>query len=200
MKTASARAKSSLRNQLRDTARAAILDAAEELIARHGLHGAPLAQIARRAGVAVGTLYNYFADRDALVTSLFESRRATLQPMIRAATHANPRLRFEPRLRAFVREVLGAFEAHRRFVKLAIEGEHQRPSAGTTSADVRKAVETLVAIGVREHALPPERAELLSTLLAGGLRALVLRRIDEDAPLAADADELVTILLDGARR
>ena len=198
MNPSSSRARASFRTQLRETARAAILDAAEELIATRGMEGAPLVQIAKRAGIAVGTLYNYFTDRDALVQALFESRRATLRPMIRVAIKANDKLGFEPRLRAFVHDVLAAFEAHRRFVKVAIEAEHRiAPSA--TSTDVHVAITELVKIGVREKAIAAGRAELLPTLIAGALRAVVLRRIGEDAPLVGDADTIVSIFLDGAR-
>src|SRR5262249_19228760 len=42
-----------MRQAARETVHAAILDAAEELIAEHGLHSAALVQIAKRAGVAV---------------------------------------------------------------------------------------------------------------------------------------------------
>src|SRR5678815_1807406 len=80
----STRRKQALRSQLREAVRATILDAAEELIAAKGLHGAGLAQIAKRAGVAVGTLYNYFDDRDALVRALFETRRAAVRPKLHA--------------------------------------------------------------------------------------------------------------------
>src|SRR5689334_19567729 len=110
-----------MRETVRETVRVAILDAAEELIARNGLHAAALVQIAKRAGVAVGTLYNYFTDRDALIRGLFESRRATLRPRLLAASSAGSELAFEPRLRRFVRDVLAAFEAHRSFLKVAIE-------------------------------------------------------------------------------
>src|SRR4051812_12638687 len=75
-------AQARLKSQLRETVRTQILDAAEELIAARGFQSAPLALIARRAGVAVGTLYNYFADRDAMIRALFESRRAVLRPKL----------------------------------------------------------------------------------------------------------------------
>ena len=47
--------------------RADIMQAAMELIAEHGFHGAPMADIARKAGVSAGTIYHYFASRDALI-------------------------------------------------------------------------------------------------------------------------------------
>lgn len=199
MNPGSSRAKASFRTQLRDAARAAILDAAEELIATRGMQGAPLVQIAKRAGVAVGTLYNYFTDRDALVQALFETRRASLRPMILAAIAANKQLAFEPRLRAFVHDLFAAFEAHRRFVKVAIEAEHLK-TPSPTSTDVANAIAELVKAGVREKAISATHADLLPTLLSGALRAVVLRRIAEDSPLASDADEIVTVFLEGSRR
>src|SRR5512134_365560 len=44
-----------------------IIRAALELIAEHGFHGAPMALVAERAGVAAGTIYRYFAGKDDLI-------------------------------------------------------------------------------------------------------------------------------------
>src|SRR5258708_31841270 len=52
------------------------------------------------AGVAVGTLYNYFPDRDALLVALFQMRRAQLIPQIEALAEAARTLPFDRRLRA----------------------------------------------------------------------------------------------------
>jgi AcrR family transcriptional regulator len=50
--------------------RTAILAAAATLVAASGL-GAPTAKIARAAGVAEGTLFTYFRDKDTLLNELF---------------------------------------------------------------------------------------------------------------------------------
>lgn len=189
-----------LRAQLRTAVRAAILEAAEALIAERGLHGAALAQIAERAGVAVGTLYNYFTDRDAMVQALFETRRASLRPALLAAVTTGESLAFEPRLRAYLRDVLTAFEAHRRFIKVAIEAEHLKRSKSSTVHDLQAGVEQIVAAGVAEGVIAHPRAELLGMLVTGAIRAIVLRRIVEGRPLVDDADAMVELLLDGARR
>src|SRR3954471_24804261 len=67
-----------LRSRLREATSAAILDAAEETFAQKGLASATMNDIAAAAGVAVGTLYNHFKDRDALLATLLQDRRAGL--------------------------------------------------------------------------------------------------------------------------
>lgn len=49
---------------------AAIIDAARELLLKHGADAVTTRQVAGRAGVAVGTLYQYFPDRDAILMQL----------------------------------------------------------------------------------------------------------------------------------
>jgi AcrR family transcriptional regulator len=189
-----------MRRTVRETVRVAILDAAEELIAKHGLHDAALVQIAKRAGVAVGTLYNYFTDRDALIRGLFESRRATFRPRLLAAINAGKELAFEPRLRGFVRAVFEAFESHRNFLKLAIENEHLKPSGSTTPQDLLAGVRDLVAAGVRDGVIAADKAELLPLVIAATIKSIAVHRIQAGGELAGDADAIVEILLDGARR
>lgn len=48
----------------------AILDACAEGVDRHGYHGLTTRAIAERAGVSVGTLYQYFPNRDAVAGAL----------------------------------------------------------------------------------------------------------------------------------
>jgi AcrR family transcriptional regulator len=50
-----------------------LVEAAREVFAERGVE-ASLEEIARRAGVGIGTLYRHFATRDALVEAVFERR------------------------------------------------------------------------------------------------------------------------------
>lgn len=51
--------------------RTAILEAARDLIAANGFHGAPTSAIAARAGVGVGSIYRYFKDKEELIHEVF---------------------------------------------------------------------------------------------------------------------------------
>ena len=154
----------------------------------------------KAAGTSVGTLYNYFTDREALIKALFESRRATLWPQLREAVGAGEKLPFEERLRTFVCDALVVFESHRRFLKIAIENEHARPPGGTFASELSAGIADIVAAGVREGIIAEEHADLLPLTIVGVLKAFLVHRISSGVELAADADTIVSFLLDGARQ
>ena len=78
LNSSSARRPHRLRERLKEATRDAILEAAEEAFARDGVQAARMETIAKAAGVAVGTLYNHFEDRTALLDALMRARRADL--------------------------------------------------------------------------------------------------------------------------
>lgn len=65
----------------------AVLIAARELYAEGGLR-VGFDEIARRAGVGVGTVYRRFPDRDALLSALFEARFAAVDELAQRALDA----------------------------------------------------------------------------------------------------------------
>ncbi|MDD2501941.1 MAG: helix-turn-helix domain containing protein, partial [Geobacter sp.] len=51
--------------------RIAVIQATIELVAEYGFHGSPMSRVAKRAGVAAGTIYHYFESKDALIESSY---------------------------------------------------------------------------------------------------------------------------------
>ena len=67
-----------IRQQLVAARRNQILDAATAVFAEKGFHPATIRDVARQAGIADGTIYNYFEDKSALLLGVFERMRATI--------------------------------------------------------------------------------------------------------------------------
>jgi AcrR family transcriptional regulator len=89
--------------------RAAILSAALDEFAARGFAAARLDDVAKRAGVAKGTIYLHFRDKEALFQEIV---RAEISPIIAVIEHAPElqipaRVLIEQLLGTFVREVLG---------------------------------------------------------------------------------------------
>jgi TetR/AcrR family fatty acid metabolism transcriptional regulator len=82
-----------------------ILTAAERVFARRGFFGARVSEIAKDAGVADGTIYLYFKNKDDLLISLFENRMKQVNEAMRAAIASAPP-RPSEQLRAFIKTYL----------------------------------------------------------------------------------------------
>src|SRR5580658_6096915 len=92
------------RDEARALFRNAILDAAEAVFAERGFHGARIQDIAERARIAVGTVYNHFSQKDDVLSALLEERTEGLLEQVRAG--GDDAKGFRPRLEARVGRML----------------------------------------------------------------------------------------------
>lgn len=79
--------------------------------------------VAARAGVSIGTLYQYFHDKQALLDTLAERELATMSTQVLGALQAPPAAPGD-RVRGVVHAVLGAYggrsQVHRRLIRHAL--------------------------------------------------------------------------------
>lgn len=195
-----------LRDRLREATASEILDAAEEVFGRDGLHAARMEDVAVRAGVSVGTLYNYFSDRDALVVELWASRCEVLLTELDKALEATRDAPFDEQVERLLTTFFAHFEAHRRLVTILLQGEtglgSPKPGSRETMKAIHQRFETLVERGIALGALSASAASLYPALLLGMVRGVLMRRIhDETAAsrqLMDDVPQLTRFFLRGA--
>lgn len=190
-----------MKDRLREAACDAILDAAEEVAVERGVDAASCAAIAERAGVAVGTLYNYFPDRDGLLAALFKARRSEMAPEIVAAGTAAAALPFGERLRAFVKGSSAAFDKRRRFVRLAIAMDQRGQRVAEREPSLMTVYERqlILIFGDAEESgdIPRGRHATYARMFLGAMRGLKHHALEHDEPL--DYDQLVDVFLHGAQ-
>jgi AcrR family transcriptional regulator len=198
-----------LRERIRETTVQAIMEAAEEVFADQGLHGAHMGEIAARAGVAVGTLYNHFQDREALLEGLLDARGQELLARIDGELAARQGRPFRERLHALLSSVLEHKQAHRKFFNILLQGEVGRyhltfPSAShkpsATMKEVFARVERVIKQGVQAKQIRPETADLAPILFVGIVRAISIHGIlaGTTLELPAQTDRLIDLFLNGA--
>lgn len=186
------------RTAARDAAASTILDAAEHVIAARGIEATSIAAIAERAGVAVGTLYNYFPDRDSLLASLFRVRREQLVPRLAAALSSVAKLPFEQALRGYLTGVIAIFEERRAFVRVAVAVDQKALKIKERKPVVLSQL-TDALVEILHGATSVDQA--YARMIVGALKGLILWRIERDQPLSpADADLLADTFLKGLER
>lgn len=181
-----------MRLRAREAAAVAILEAAEEVASQRGLEATSTAAIAERAGVAVGTLYNYFPDRDALITALFKLRRDELVPRLVAAAADTKHLPFEQRLRAYIHSVALVFDAFRPFCRVAISAEASKVRG---KSPVMQAVTDALADILRP--VTRAKADEYALMIFGSLKALMQLRFERDEPFEPSSGLVVETFLQG---
>jgi AcrR family transcriptional regulator len=88
-----------------------ILDSALELFRQEGFDHATMRDIARKAGVATGAAYYYYASKDAIVMDFYRRSSADMQPKIELALERASKL--ETRLRELISVKLAHFAPNR---------------------------------------------------------------------------------------
>jgi AcrR family transcriptional regulator len=189
-----------LRDRLREETGRAILAAAAEVFAAEGI-SAPMERIAARAGVAVGTLYNHFEDRAALVAALVGERRDALLSRVDASLAAARGQGVEAQLRAF----LGAVEEHARahgallgVLMRAGEGPGETRPPRTLLDELVKRVDAILARSRGELRADPAR--LFGSAFVGLSRAVLLRAIEGGSEPGEAPAAIVDLFLRGASR
>ena len=93
--------------ELQEQRRRQILRAAGQCFAEKGFHQASMAEIAKAAGLSMGLLYRYFANKDALVLAFAELSRANSVALFEAlATSDHPKRDLAGVVDAILGEVL----------------------------------------------------------------------------------------------
>lgn len=184
--------------------RAQILDAARRLLLQHGPGNVTVADIAREAGVGVGSVYLEYRSKDEILIALSSQRyEHVLAAMRRAAREAadpgeRPRSILRARLRAFL--TLAEDGAHGPELLHcycpAVEEAWRRFTAAE-EAILAEAIAGGVVAGALQGE-PDEAAEAVLAACATFSPPLLCKRRPSD--VLARAERLFSLLLDGLRR
>jgi AcrR family transcriptional regulator len=90
-----------------------ILEATAQILDDDGGKSLTTNLLAQRAGYSIGTLYQYFDNREAIVVVLIERQRETIRREICALLETQAGEPWEETIRAIVRLMHGAFARHR---------------------------------------------------------------------------------------
>lgn len=184
-----------------------IQDAAMRVIARKGMAAATMQEIAEEAGVAKGTIYLYFRDRDELVEKTFETAITLLITRLEAAMLS------EKPFREKMRDALGAkiafFNENREFFRLYLdlrfpEGNAQQQRRHRTKCEPQyrhsiagfvQQIEAAMDAGEIRR-VDPQR---LALFIVEGTNAIVIDRVvnETQPPDEADIDFMIDVIFGG---
>lgn len=201
------RGKESAREEARGAYREAILRAAERVFVKSGFYATRMADIAKEAGVAVGTLYNYFDSREVILSDLLSLRHKEFHARVVAAAVAEDPL---TRLRQMVDECFALTEENgalfATFMERGVTGEQDLErilgeQATSEYAEFLSLLEKAVRACIREKQIRDDLdAKAVVSMLAGAMNGATyfwLKR-GRKGKLTSTADDLFKLFLQGA--
>lgn len=151
---------------------AAILDAAVQVLAKEGAQRFTTARVAERAGVSVGSLYQYFPNKAAILFRLQSDEWRRTSEMLRGILEDRarpPLMRLRALVHAFIRS-----ECEEAAIRTALSDAAPLYRDAPEAQDARAAGEGIVAAFMRE-ALP--KASEATRILAGELIKTTLSEV-----------------------
>jgi len=184
-----------------------IIEAARRVIVDVGYPDASMDRIAQEAGVAKGTLYLYFKNKDELLARTFAEEHDHMMDRLRKGAQAVSG--YTEQLRSLVRETMEHAIDHQAF-RQALHGEPDISPFGTStsSAEIRREVEDYggfvaeilekgMQAGEFRKGNAAKFAMYLTQLVAGAVTAQ-LRKPEDDVCLTS-AEEIIDFFLLGAQ-
>lgn len=184
--------------------RKAIVEAAMRVFGQTGYHEAKIADIATEAGVATGTLYNYFTSKEEIFQSILEDGVVVLtEEVTRLSQIEDPLLR----VREVLRGMFGFLEEHGALfiihMQLGANPMDLRRDANSNDEAFRRHFLSLLESSLREageRVCKQPTPDVLAWTLAGMMHGAILRWLDGGckSPLRSTADTIMDLFLQGA--
>jgi AcrR family transcriptional regulator len=180
----------------------AIVEAATQILQSDGEERLNTNRIAERAGVSIGSLYQYFADKDAIIEAIARrERNKILASIVKSLSVVNP-----PDPEAAVREVIktliGAFSRRRRARRIIVSMMLRRWQETPQEQGADEVAQFLIAAAGKvpeNRELTPVAAFVLTRAMLGAIRSAVM---ENSAYLESQEfeDELVRLAIQFRRK
>jgi AcrR family transcriptional regulator len=172
----------------------AILDAVAEVLKRDGVSAVTTNRISEVAGVSIGSVYQYFPDKQAIFVALHQRHVEHIDRLIQAKLLENAEAPLETMIRAMVEAMIDAHTPDPRLYALMFSEVPHR-SEGTRDFAVRMHGAFRLAIAARAHELkesrsPGKMAFIVTHMVDSLCHGAVLRR-PKGLSLADAKDEIV---------
>lgn len=151
-----------------------ILAAALDLFAVQGFHATNVPMIAEKAGVAVGTLYHHFANKEAIANELYCRLRRELDRAVYRDLPAGvpPYEQFKVIWRRTVAFALAKPSAFR-FLEMHYHDAYLDESSHALNQQIRGKTQNILIRGRLAQILKPVHSEVLAAFIEGSLKHLV---------------------------
>ncbi len=186
--------------QLIEARQSQILDAATQVFAEKGFHRATIRDVARTAGIADGTIYNYFENKTALLLGILNQLNQTEEREQHFEIAAQ--MDFREFLRGYLRQRYAVmtqrgFEVFQIVLsEVLVNAELRELYYNQVIAPTYEVTEKFLRVWIAEGRIKPFDTAVWMRVVAGMTLGILILRIIGDPELEARGDSLSDILVD----
>lgn len=190
------------KSALEGVLKGAVYEAARELVVDHGLEGVTMDRVAEAAGVAKGTLYNYFANKDALLLYVMETASEPIDRETQGIlkTDIPPSEKMERMLLAILHHIEREQVFFRMLHEALMLSASFRAAVKKKLEMFKKTIATIIGEGIDQGCFRPVDPLRAATLLNGAMEHLVFERLnrpDECPSPEQDVADFMTLFFSG---
>ncbi len=176
-----------------------ILEAAAQIFRMDGAKGATTNRIAQRAGVSIGSLYQYFPNKEALLVALMERHIGTslemLGEVLQRSAGAGPRERVHEAVTCVLDIHMEDPDLHRVIFEEAPRPPHVNRRLEDGEMLMRTALEDLLREFPRDICADPKRSAAMALMLVESMVHRYVSARDRPMGPAAFADHLTDLVM-----
>ncbi|WP_205499969.1 TetR/AcrR family transcriptional regulator [Rufibacter psychrotolerans] len=180
----------------------AILESTLKLIKENGFHGTPMSQVAKKAGVAAGTIYHYFDSKDTLIQELYtytqyrlldaikENSREDMDYKARFFSHWISRCMF------YIQNPNSLF-----FMEQFVNSPYVQRCSKEQDERFQKEVIQFIESGIENNYLRPMNPRLMRMMIYSSALTAAKLHLSEQLTLSqADLQQLAQMVWDGIKK
>jgi AcrR family transcriptional regulator len=177
----------------------AILESTLELIKENGFHGTPMSLVAKKAGVAAGTIYHYFDSKEELICELYSYvKRQTVEALQQGDDAALP---YNKRFFAIWLSLYNFYIQNPnvlRFFEQFVNSPYNTKTPDDRFDELHEIINSFFRDGIEKGYIRPANPEVLGVLAHGS--SITTAKVYEHGKIKLgeeDLKQIVQILWDG---
>ena len=156
----------------------AILDAAILTFAKHGYHKAKISSVAETAGVAVGSVYLYYDNKESILLTIFDTLWGELTQQLRLIVQRSD-VDATMKLDLVIDALFDMFEANPALASVFVNEQHhlikeKRGNVAKHYDEFLDLAEEIIREGIKQNKFDPELdIKLFRHFITGGIRSVL---------------------------
>ncbi|MEL6675049.1 MAG: TetR/AcrR family transcriptional regulator [Bacteroidota bacterium] len=177
----------------------AIMQAALELLVEKGVHNTPMSAIAKAAGTGMGTIYNYFPNKEQLINEIYLLIKEKEESVFLAVdVHKPIKTQFEH----YMQVLIGFHVDNPLYFRFLEQMEASPMISQENKTQGRKTVEMVVMLlkkGQEERIIKPLEVDELLTFIGGAISSYLRGYFSKPPKKASSSQNQIQMVWDGIK-